>query len=114
MIRNITSLFVILFSFTVVALDYKYDNANRISEASYNNGTVVSYIYDKDGNLLSVSPTESSTDDDGGSDDADSDNTDNNSSEPATSGSSGGIGWLLLMLTASVIALRARFRAKPL
>lgn len=104
----------IILSFKTYAVDYKYDNAKRITEAAYKDGTVVSYTYDKNGNLLSVSPTKSSTDDDRGSDDTNSDNTDNTSSKPAKSGSGGGVGWFLLMLTASVMVLRARFRAKPL
>lgn len=47
---------LILLSFNVLAIEYKYDSANRISQATYKDGTVVSYSYDQNGNLLTVTP----------------------------------------------------------
>ncbi|TMP83520.1 hypothetical protein CWB73_01430 [Pseudoalteromonas phenolica] len=79
----------IILSFKTYAVDYKYDNAKRITEAAYKDGTVVSYTYDKNGNLLSVSPTESSTDD-GDDSDGSSDNESPDTDGAKEKGSDGG------------------------
>ncbi|QTL37572.1 RHS repeat domain-containing protein [Pseudoalteromonas viridis] len=63
--KYITIILFVCFNFDSYAVTYKYDNANRITEATYKDGTVVSYTYDKNGNLLSITPTESSSGGDG-------------------------------------------------
>ena len=107
---------ILLTSFNTVAVDYKYDNAKRITEAAYKDGTVVSYAYDQSGNLLSMTPSESSSD--GGDSDGgtDGDNTDNqipDTAEPAKKESGGGtFGWFTLLLATGIIALRSGFKTK--
>ncbi len=106
----------IFINFNAFAVDYKYDNSNRITEASYKDGTVVSYTYDQNGNLLSITPNESSSggDDSGGSDSGGGDTggtgtTTPETPEPTNKESSGGaLGWLTLLLTSGFIAFRSR------
>lgn len=110
----------VLCTCSVGAIDYKYDNAKRITEAAYKDGTVVSYTYDQDGNLLSITPNESSSgdDDSGGSDTGSgdtgvTDTTAPEASEPTNKESSGGaFGWLTLLFTSGFIALRTRAKVK--
>jgi YD repeat-containing protein len=52
---------LIFFSCNSFAVTYKYDDSNKLQQVTYDNGTVVSYEYDADGNLLKVTPTESSS-----------------------------------------------------
>jgi len=103
-------------SFNTVAVDYQYDKTNRISQATYKDGIVVSYEYDADGNLTKVSPTESSSGggtDNGGTDTGGTDNGTPETPEPAKQESGGGaFGWLTLLLTASFFALRSRGKVK--
>ncbi|WP_394192925.1 CFI-box-CTERM domain-containing protein [Pseudoalteromonas atlantica] len=68
--KSIIIVLFVCFNFNSYAVTYKYDISKRIAEATYKDGTVVSYTYDKNGNLLSVTPNESSSgdDDSGGSD----------------------------------------------
>lgn len=113
-------LFSCLISFNLTAAEYKYDTNNRITEATYKDGTVVSYTYDKNGNLLSITPTESSSDgdDSGGSDtgSGDTGGTDNTTPvtpEPQKQESSGGaFGWLNLLSISAFITIRSRGRVK--
>lgn len=104
------------YCFSAFAVDYKYDSTKRITEATYKDGTVVSYTYDQNGNLLSMMPFENSTD--GGDSDGgtDGDNTDNeipDTAEPTQKESGGGaFGWLTLLLTTGFLVLRSRFKTK--
>ncbi|MFU2511209.1 RHS repeat domain-containing protein [Pseudoalteromonas sp. ASV78] len=104
------------YCFSAFAVDYKYDSTKRITEATYKDGTVVSYAYDQNGNLLSMTPSESPSD--GGDSDGgtDGDNTDNqipDTAEPAKKESGGGtFGWLTLLLATGIIALRSGFKTK--
>ena len=84
---------LILISFNSIAVDYKYDNAKRITEAAYKDGTVVSYTYDQNGNLLSMTPSESPSDggDSGGSDTGGGE-TDTSLEEPKEAANSDGGG----------------------
>jgi len=56
--------FFLFFSLNVNAVGYEYDNENRIKQATYADGTVVSYEYDTDGNITKISPTESASSND--------------------------------------------------
>ena len=106
--------------FSTVAVDYKYDNTKRITEAAYKDGTTVSYTYDQNGNLLSMTPNESSSDGDdsggsdtGGDDTGGTDTTAPETPAPAKNESGGGaLGWLTLLLTTGFIALRSRAKVK--
>lgn len=51
-------LLALLFSVNSFAISYTYDETNRIKQVTYDNGTVVSYEYDADGNLTKTSPTD--------------------------------------------------------
>jgi YD repeat-containing protein len=110
------AIFLFSLSFNVYAVDYKYDNAKRITEATYKDGTVVSYAYDQNDNLLSMMPSESSTDggdSDGGTDGDNTDNETPDTAEPAKKESGGGaFGWLTLLLTTGFLVLRSRFKTK--
>ena len=68
---------LIFFTCSSFAATYKYDDSNKLQQVTYDNGTVVSYEYDSDGNITKISPTESTTagDTDGGTDN-DGGNTD--------------------------------------
>lgn len=116
--KNNLLLFVfIFFSIAVEAVEYKYDNAKRITKAIYKDGTVVSYKYDKNGNLLSVIPNKSPSNGDGsdaGSDDkGGTGETAPETSEPKKQKSSGGaFGWLILVITSGFITVRSRVRTK--
>lgn len=48
--------FVLLFSTTTIvsAASYTYDELNRLTKVTYEDGTIVSYTYDAAGNILSV------------------------------------------------------------
>ena len=46
-------------------ISYNYDNLGRVKEAYYNNGTVVTYSYDKNGNIEKVTVSSSSTSEEG-------------------------------------------------
>lgn len=95
---------ILLTSFNTVAVDYKYDNAKRITEASYKDGPVVSYTYDQNGNLLSITPSESSSD--GGDSDGGTDNEIPDTAKPTKKESGGGVfGWLTLLLATGIIAI---------
>jgi len=118
---NVLFFLGILFSCSIVeAVSYKYNDSNKLQQVTYDNGTVVSYEYDADGNLTKVSPTESVSDgddtdagtDNGGTDTGDTDNSTPETPEPAKSDSGGAFGLAFLFFTASLIALRSRFKAK--
>ncbi|MEI5639456.1 MULTISPECIES: RHS repeat domain-containing protein [unclassified Pseudoalteromonas] len=120
MIIKVMSVFLILLMFPSFAATYKYDNNNRITEATYKDGTVVSYSYDKNGNLLSVTPTESSSggDDSGESDTGSGDTGGTDSTTPVTpepqkqESSGGAFGWLNLLLILAFIVIRTRDRVR--
>jgi len=58
------TLLILLCSYRSHATTYNYDNAKRIQQVTYDNGGVISYEYDTNGNLIKVSPTESVLSDD--------------------------------------------------
>lgn len=64
--------------------EYKYDSSNKLQQVTYDNGTVVSYEYDADGNITNVSPTESATEDDNTGGGTDSGDTDTGGTENTT------------------------------
>ncbi|WP_181902268.1 GlyGly-CTERM sorting domain-containing protein [Thalassotalea euphylliae] len=107
---------ILLLSFNTFAVDYKYDNANRITEAAYKDGTVVSYTYDKNGNLLTVTPNKSSSggQDTGGSNTGGSNTGNTNTAppetiEPAKQESSGGsFGWITLIIASVLVVIRRK------
>lgn len=115
--------FLFLISFNVFAVDYKYDDAKRITEATYKDGTVVSYTYDQNGNLLSVTPNENSSGGGTGGGDTGGGGTGGGNTggggtpqpeipEPVKQDSSGGtFGVFSLLLIAGLIVLR--FPLKP-
>jgi YD repeat-containing protein len=49
----------LLLSSTSYAIDYVYDDLNRLVQVIYPTGEVINYTYDATGNLLSVIQTES-------------------------------------------------------
>lgn len=116
-------MFLLVFiSLNAIAVDYKYDNAKRITEATYKDGTVVSYTYDQNGNLLSVTPNENSSGGGTGGGDTGGGNTGDGGTpqpeipEPVKQDSSGGtFGMFSLLLAACLIVLRLplklRFKA---
>lgn len=57
-------IFILTFSLEIHTNEYEYDGTNRLKQVTYDNGIVVSYEYDADGNITQVSPTESSSVDD--------------------------------------------------
>lgn len=112
-------LILLLISFYSTAITYKYDSANRVTEATYKDGTVVSYTFDQNGNLLSITPNGSSSggDDSGGSDTGgDTGGTDTPPSEtpaPTNNESSGGaLGGLTFLIASILFAIRARVKVK--
>lgn len=118
--KNLFLIFFFLYSSSLFGVDYKYDNANRMIEASYKDGTVVSYTYDQNGNLLSITPNESSSggddssgSDTGGGDTAGTDTNTPETPEPTKNESSGGaLGWLTLLFSSCFVALRSRAKLK--
>jgi YD repeat-containing protein len=114
-------LFYYSFSIYSYATEYTYAESNRLTQVTYDNGTVVSYEYDADGNLIKVSPTESASGggdtgggtDNGGGDTDSADNGTPETPEPEKKESGGGaFGWLTLLLIAGLFTLRSRARAK--
>jgi YD repeat-containing protein len=49
----------LLFSSASYAIDYVYDDLNRLIQVIYPTGEIINYTYDATGNLLSVIQTES-------------------------------------------------------
>ena len=63
------SIFVIIFSnISSRADDYTYDGNGRVSKVVHDDGSVTTYEYDKNGNIISVDTTYSKTDENIGSD----------------------------------------------
>lgn len=62
------SIFVIIFSnISSRADDYTYDSNGRVSKVVHDDGSVTTYEYDKNGNIISVDTTYSKTDENVGS-----------------------------------------------
>jgi len=113
------SFIILLFvSFNALSVEYKYDDSNKLQQVNYDNGTVVSYAYDSDGNITKVSPTESSSGgdtgggtDNGGTDGGNTDNGKPDAPEPEKKKSGGSFDFGLFALLLSLPFFR-RFNRK--
>jgi YD repeat-containing protein len=106
--------FILSFSFSCFSATYKYDDSNKLQQVTYDNVTVVSYEYDADGNLLKVTPTESSFgggDIGVGTDNGGTDNETSETPEPEKKKSGGSFGFGLFFLVLSFSFFR-RFNRK--
>jgi|GEM_PF-3911496 len=116
---KILTLILMFFSVNTLAITYKYNNTNKLEQVTYDNGTVISYEYDADGNITEVSPTESTYnegDSGNGTDSGDTSSTNNgtpDTAEPVEKESGGGaLGLFTLMFTSGLIAIRSCFKVK--
>jgi YD repeat-containing protein len=114
--KNITLLALLCLSFDTYAATYKYDDSNKLQQVTYDNGTVVSYEYDADGNLTKVNPAESSSGSETDNEGTGGGTTPTPTPTPETpktesKKSSGGVlGLFSLLFAAGLIALRSRFK----
>lgn len=101
------SLLILLFSsFYSTATIYRYDDSNKLQQVTYDNGMVVSYEYDTNGNLVKVTPTVSTSGKDDGTDNG-SDDTPATPEPEKKSSSGGAFSLAFLFFAGSLIATRS-------
>jgi YD repeat-containing protein len=118
-------LLILLINFNINAAEYIYNDSRKLKQVTYDNGTVVSYEYDADGNITSVTPTGTSSGGDTGGGDTGGGDTGGGTTpdptpaptpsptEPAKKESSGGaLGMFLSFFSVSLLALRLRLKVK--